>query len=93
MKTYLIGYDLNKPEADYPKLIEAIKEIANGYWHHLDSTWLIKTNESCESILSKLKPKIDNDDELLIVRLNGEGSWTGFNKSGSDWLKSHLTLN
>jgi hypothetical protein len=94
MKTYLIGYDLNKPEANYPKLIENIKKIANKtWWHHLDSTWIIKSNRSTESILNELKASIDNDDELLVVRLNGEGSWTGFTKKGSDWLKNNLTLN
>ena len=93
MKTYLIGYDLNKPEADYPKLIEKIKDITNGWWHHLDSTWIIKSNRTSDSILNELETVIDNDDELLVVRLNGEGSWVGFSKKGSDWLEDSLTLN
>ena len=31
MKTYMIGYDLNKTGQDYASLIQETKEIANGY--------------------------------------------------------------
>jgi hypothetical protein len=92
MKTYLIGYDLNKPREndDYKDLIEAIKEYGT-WWHHLDSTWIIKTNQSAVEIRDKLKKHIDTGDELLVVRLRQESAWTGFNKKGSDWLMDNLT--
>lgn len=90
MKTYLIGYDLNKKGQDYEKLKEKIKELANGYWHHLDSTWLIKTDSSAKSLRDILENYIDSNDELLVAKLSGESAWTGFNKSGSDWLRNNL---
>lgn len=90
MKTYLVGYDLNRPEQNYTELIRAIKAYGT-WWHHLDSTWIIKTDESAVTIRDKLKKHIDSNDELLVVRLNGEGAWTGFNASGSNWLKEHLS--
>ena len=43
MKSYLIGYDLNKTGQDYKTLIEQIKELGS-WWHHLDSTWIIKSD-------------------------------------------------
>jgi len=94
MRTYLIGYDLNRPRGadDYPKLFEAIKAQANGYWHHLDSTWIIKTNSSATDIRDALSIHIDSGDELLVVRLTGEGAWKGFPVSGSQWLLTYLTL-
>jgi len=49
MKTYLIGYDLNKQGQDYTTLIDKIKVLGN-WWHCLDSTFIIKTNSSGSQI-------------------------------------------
>lgn len=89
MKTYIIGYDLNRPGQDYADLIAAIKTYST-WWHHLDSTWIIKTNETAQQVRDKLTPHIDNTDELLVVGSSGEGAWTGFNDKGSTWLKDNL---
>ena len=43
MGTLLIGYDLDKPDQDYSDLIAAIKKLG-AWWHHLDSTWLVKSD-------------------------------------------------
>ena len=90
MSTFLIGYDLNKPEQDYPELINAIETSFGKWWHYLDSTWLIKSDLSATDIRDKLKPHIDSDDELLVVRLSGEGAWAGFSSEASDWLQENL---
>jgi hypothetical protein len=90
MATYLIGYDLNKPSKDYSDLIEAIKVLSDTWWHHLDSTWLIKHEGTAVTIRDALKSHLDSNDELLVVKLSGEGAWTGFNDNGSKWLKDNL---
>lgn len=90
MKTYLVSYDLNKPGKNYDKLIEAIKGYGT-WWHHLDSTWIIKTNNTAVEIRDYLWKHMDSSDELLVVRLSGEGAWQGFNDAGSKWLKTNLT--
>lgn len=90
MATYLIGYDLNESDKDYADLIEAIKGLAESWWHHLDSTWIIKHVGPASSIRDSLKPHIDSNDELLVVKLSGEGAWAGFNDKGSAWLKNNL---
>lgn len=90
MKTYLIGYDLNKLDKDYEGLINKIKDIVSYWWHHLDSTWIVKSDLSAAEIRNLLAPLIDSNDELLVVRLSGEGAWTGFNEKGSKWLKDNL---
>lgn len=92
MKTYLVGYDLNRPrgEDDYQQLTDALKTSFDNWWHHLDSTWIIKTNLSAVEIRDSLTRYIDSGDELLVVQLSGEGAWTGFNTNGSTWLKTNL---
>ena len=92
MVVYLIGYDLNRPRGEdaYPDLFESIKDIANGWWHHLDSTWIIRSEKSAAQIRDSLMPYVDRNDELLVARLAGEAAWVGFNTNGSDWLRNSL---
>lgn len=89
MATYLIGYDLNAPGQDYKELIEAIKTLG-AWWHHLDSTWIVKHDGPATNIRDTLQPHIDANDELLVVKLTGEAAWVGFNTKGSTWLKNNL---
>ena len=90
MKTYLIGYDLNKSGQDYKELIDKIKSTFTYWWHHLDSTWIVKSNLTAVQIRDLLIPYIDSNDELLVVSLTGESAWEGFNDAGSKWLKSNI---
>ena len=90
MASYLIGYDLNRPGQNYSELFEAIKDISDNWWHHLDSTWIIKHAGPAKAIRDALTPHIDKGDELLVVGLTGEGAWRGFNDRGSQWLLDNL---
>jgi hypothetical protein len=92
MRTYLIGYDLDKPEQDYSELINAIKEF-DGWWHHLDSTWIIKTDDTAVQIRDYLKQHIGPSDKLLVAQLSGVAAWAGFSDEGSKWLKENLSSN
>ena len=90
MATFMIGYDLNRPGQNYTNLIAAIKGIGPGWWHCLDSTWLVKTEQTAVQIRDKLNPHIDITDELLVAKLSGEGAWVGFDTECSTWLKNNL---
>jgi hypothetical protein len=90
MKSFLIGYDLNKPGQDYGSLFAAIKALAGTWWHCLDSTWIIKSDSNTVAIRDALIPHIDKSDELLVVELEGAGAWVGFNDECSGWLKENL---
>ena len=90
MASYLIGYDLNKPEQDYPDLIRAIKDKFGTQWHNLDSTWIVKSDLTSKQIRDLLKAHIDKNDELLVVKLTGEAAWTGFSEKASEWLKKNI---
>lgn len=90
MAVYMVGYDLNKAGKNYDGLIEKIKELAKGYWHHLDSTWLISTDHTAEQVRNSLKPFLDSDDELLVCAVSAPGAWHGINDAGSEWLRTHL---
>jgi hypothetical protein len=90
MATYLISYDLNRPGQDYADLLEAIKGLGGAWWHYLDSTWIVKHDGPAKVIRNALRPHIDSNDELLVVKLSGEGAWAGFSEKASEWLKGKL---
>lgn len=90
MKSFLIGYDLNKPGQNYDNLFAAIKALTSTWWHCLDSTWIIKSNSTAALIRDALIPHIDKNDRLLVVQLSGEGAWVGFDDQCSSWLKEQL---
>jgi hypothetical protein len=90
MKTYIIGYDLNKTGQDYTDLINKIQATFSTWWHHLDSTWIVKSDFSAEHIRNLLVLHIDNNDELLVASLTGESAWSGFSDKGSKWLSENI---
>jgi len=89
MRSVIIGYDLNNPGKDYSTLIAAIKKLG-GWWHCLDSTWIVKSDVSREAIRNSLMPLLDKNDEIFVGILNGTAAWAGFDSSCSDWLKANL---
>ena len=90
VKTYIVGYDLNRPQQEYPELIAAIKKIGTTWWHHLDSTWIVKSDLSAAEIRDLLTRHIDSNDELLVAALTGESAWIGFNERGAKWLNDNI---
>lgn len=92
MATHLIGYDLHPSRGEtYESLYAAIKGFGN-WWHHLDSTWIIKSDMSAAAIRDDLKAHLPyNDDQILVITVTGDAAaWFGFSDSGSKWLKDYL---
>lgn len=84
--SYLISYDLNAPGKNYDRLYDAIKSLG-GWWHHLDSTWIVTHPGPATAIRDKLMPYLDRNDKLLVAHCSGEAAWTRFD---SQWLKNNL---
>jgi hypothetical protein len=90
MRTILVGYDLNRPGQNYPGLVEALKATPL-WWHYLDSTWLLRAEESAAQVRDRLKQCVDAGDELLVVDVTGtEAAWAGFNERASQWIRDNL---
>ncbi len=87
MNIYLISYDLRKPGQNYTSLYEAIK--AYGDWQHpMESLWAIYTDEDANEICNKLRPKIDVNDSILVVRLSMDTYQGWLPKSFWEWVNS-----
>lgn len=74
---YLITYDLHKPGQDYEYLYETIKNSSTGDWsHHLESTWIIKSNLSVNQVAENIKSAIDENDSFLVIEvINNKQGW------------------
>ncbi len=86
-KVYSVTYDLKTPGRDYTPLYEALKK-AGKWWHYLESTWLIATDETPNQLYNRLVSTITISDRLLIieVRNNGQG-WLP--KAAWDWIEEN----
>ena len=89
MATLLVGYDLNQPGQNYKSLIERFKTVGTNWWHHLDSTWLIKTTMSPAELRDDLRRFIDSGDELLVLDVTA-ASWAAIGFESYDWLHNNL---
>lgn len=88
MNSMIISYDLLKPGHRYDALIEAIKSY--GTWAHItESTWFIKTDQTCSQVRDTLSSAIDNNDLLFVAKLTGAAAWTKVLCS-NDYLKNNL---
>lgn len=85
MTIYIISYDLKQSDKDYSGMYESIKAFDN-WWHYLESTWIIKTDDASEEVFNKLKPHIDDDDNLLIIEV-GKKRQGWLPKKAWDWIK------
>ena len=89
-RTLLVGYDLIKPGKDYSKLIEHLKSF-DGWWHSLDSTWLVRTTKTASALRDELKSYVDANDRVLVMDVSGDNWATvGMTKTANDWLQNHV---
>lgn len=89
LKTHLVGYDLNRIK-DYEPLWSAL-QASGTWWHHLDSTWLVRTEMTHIELRNMLREHIDSDDELLVIDVTGR-PWAGagFAQRAYDWIRKSL---
>jgi hypothetical protein len=91
MVTMLIAYDIHPTNGEaYDNLIEKIQSLGD-WWHHLESTWIVRCTHSPSEIRDQLRSYIGIDDQLLVIEISGDTTeWAGFNCAGSQWLKDNV---
>jgi hypothetical protein len=90
VNTLLVGYDLNRPGQDYAALGARLKEFGT-WWHHLDSTWIVRTELTAVQLRNEIKGLLHNSDELLVIDVTGK-SWAGkgFSEGAYKWLRKNM---
>lgn len=88
MKVYCVSYDLKGIKRDYTPLLSALQSMGK-WWHFLESTWLIATNETPAEIWRRIATTIDTNDRLLIIEVrNNINGWLP--KDAWDWISSNV---
>ena len=88
MKVYSITYDLKKPGQDYSGLYNAIKSYA-GWWHYLESTWMVATDDTPNQIWERIRSHVDKNDSVLIIEVKDNMSgWLP--RKAWDWLHKNI---
>jgi len=89
MAMFIVGYDKKEGE-DYGPLEDRLKEFGT-YWHHLDSTWLVRTDMSHTGLRDELYATMQPGNRLLVIDVTGQpAAWAGFPERARTWLKEHL---
>ena len=88
MVVYVVSYDLWKPGKDYKGLSDELQR-SPGWWHYLDSTWLIVTSESADQLYNRLRVNLDANDSILIVQAGTDvQGWLP--KDAWTWIQQNL---
>lgn len=87
---YIISYDLKNPGRDYSSLYDAIKKY--DWQHPLESTWLVKTEDSADNISQTLRSdgKMDESDLLFVCRLDPKDRQGWLDKSVWEWIRKFV---
>lgn len=51
---------------------------------------LNRPGQDYSSLFEAIKAHIDANDELLVIEHRGAAAWSGFDDTGSKWLKNNL---
>lgn len=89
--TILIAYDLHSTnDKAYDDLAAAIHSLG-AWWHHLETVWVVRSNQTPDEIREQLQHYIGSDDQLLVLDVTGDrAGWTGINAVGSEWLEEYI---
>ena len=89
MRVLLVSYDLRVP-GDYEDLFKAIKSLSNGWWHCLQSVWMIKSDSTCATIRDHLQQHLRAGDKLLVVQVGNDWGTAGLDAECNNWLRSNI---
>ena len=88
-RVYNVSYDLKSPGQNYTDLISELKK-SSSWWHYLDSTWLIRTQESASQLWERISSYFDKNDYALIIEV-GKDYQGWLPEKAWEWIKENVT--
>jgi hypothetical protein len=95
---YLVSYDLvlmpqppfsSIPPPPHP-LYQELKRCRS-WWHYLDKTWLISTQETLDQVDKRLRQHLGPTDKLLILKFHGEYAGT-LPEEAWGWMEERMSV-
>jgi hypothetical protein len=88
-RAFAVNYDLKAKESpDYAGLFEALKASPN-WWHYLESTWLIITEETATQVWNRISNHVHKDDRVLIIEVR-DRSQGWLPEQAWDWIDQNV---
>ena len=85
----LITYDLHNSDKDYQNLCENIKQCGTTWWHYLESVWLVRTDLTPNECYERIKPSIEEDDNVFIVEITGQNRQGWLPSKAWEWIRNN----
>jgi hypothetical protein len=67
---YLVCLHLRSPRENYWEIQNELTRSPE-WWHYLEWTWMVATEESLSELADRLKPHMTEQDSYLITELHG----------------------
>lgn len=83
-----ISYELRRPGQNYDDLYETIK-TAPSWCHPMTSHWFIRTEESVNTWVTRLRNVMDQNDFIFVVNITGQDRQGWMPQSAWDWLNQN----
>lgn len=85
---YLVSYTLN-PSRKNPNLENELQTTGT-WWHHLDYTWIIVSQETVEQLYNRLVQHLVESDHIFIVEIPTYARYFGYlPKDAWEWLQNN----
>jgi len=82
----LVSYDLKRRKEEYKDLYELFKS-ADGWWHYLESTWLIDTTQSPKEWSDRIKALLGDGDHFIVIEITGQKRQGWLPKKAWQWIR------
>ena len=91
MRALLITYELRGTgRAQRRTALKQVLSCTPAWWHHIESTWIVLTDET-EELSKRLLAQLGDEDCLFLVGIDPNASAHGqLPQEAWDWLKHHL---
>lgn len=87
MGTFVVSYDLSKPNRNYDELHKFLRSQQN--WAKvLESVWIVKTNLSALEFVNAALSHMDADDHIFATPYTGVAAWHNLDPDVVTWLRS-----
>jgi hypothetical protein len=89
MALMLVTYDLTGASSDdYKDLFGELKKC-KGWWHYLESSWIVSTDQTADELWDRLEPHVKTRDHVLVVRIDGQDRQGWLPKKAWEWFRRH----
>jgi hypothetical protein len=94
MSVYIVTWNLNKERSNYPAARSAFIELVENYPMKadtgLESVRFIESSQSADQISNYLRQALDDNDRLLVSKMNSGQHQGWLSKDTWDWINARL---